>query len=153
MKYISHRGNINGPFNELENNPDYIDEALKLGYDVELDIWYLGDKLYLGHDEPTYEITFHWLQERVTNLWVHCKNIESVEFLRQFDWVHYFWHQNDDITLTSFNFLWTYPGKQLMNSSICVMPENNNEIITQDIYGICSDYIKKYKNEKNNIPM
>ena len=38
MKYISHRGNINGKDLMLENSPKYIDRALKLGYDVEIDI-------------------------------------------------------------------------------------------------------------------
>jgi len=46
---ISHRGNIDGK-TLLENQPSYIDDAIDLGYDVEIDIWYIGDKLYLGHD-------------------------------------------------------------------------------------------------------
>ena len=36
----------------MENNPEYIQNALDLGYDVEVDVW--GTKYgawYLGHDE------------------------------------------------------------------------------------------------------
>ena len=32
MIYISHRGNIDGKKPHLENNPNYIDDAIFLGY-------------------------------------------------------------------------------------------------------------------------
>ena len=43
MKLISHRGNLEGRKPELENNPEYIDEALSKGYDVEIDVWWSGN--------------------------------------------------------------------------------------------------------------
>ena len=52
MILISHRGNILGRKKQLENNPNYIDNALKLGYDVEVDVWSIDKQFYLGHDEP-----------------------------------------------------------------------------------------------------
>jgi hypothetical protein len=61
MKLIAHRGNINGPNKEKENNPDYIFTALKLGYDAEIDIWYINNKWYLGHDNPVFEIKYNFL--------------------------------------------------------------------------------------------
>ena len=59
---------------------------------------------------------------------------------------HYFWHQEDDYTITSRGFIWTYPGKKLFPNSICVLPEHANY---KDINckGICSDFIDKYKND------
>ena len=50
MVLISHRGNINGPILEMENKPDYIDKAINLGYEVEIDVWYENDKLWLEDD-------------------------------------------------------------------------------------------------------
>ena len=50
MLLISHRGNINGKFESYENEPNYIDKALSLGYDVEVDVWFVDDNFYLGHD-------------------------------------------------------------------------------------------------------
>jgi hypothetical protein len=50
MILISHRGNINGSIKSLENNPIYLDSAIKNGYDVELDIWYINNELWTGHD-------------------------------------------------------------------------------------------------------
>ena len=37
MKIISHRGNLNGPSKELENNVSQIEQCLQMGYDVEID--------------------------------------------------------------------------------------------------------------------
>ena len=72
MILISHRGNINGPNPEMENNPEYIQKALDLGYDVEVDVW--GTKYgawYLGHDGPEYLIDAKFLRQK--GLWCHAK--------------------------------------------------------------------------------
>jgi len=153
MKLISHRGNLDGKNPEMENKPEYIMDALNLDYDVEIDIWFIDNIWYLGHDEPTYKIDFYEFIYNVKNLWLHCKNIESFNELvtlsksLKINWINYFWHQNDDYTLTSNGYIWTYPGKQLMKNSISVLPEKN-DLVLKDIehcYGVCSDYIKKYK--------
>ena len=148
MKLISHRGNINGPNKERENSPEYIEESIDLGYNVEVDLWYDKGKFFLGHDEPQYEIPFEWLEQWCHRLWIHCKNIYTAQILKDYNHIHYFWHQEDDITLTSFNYLWTYPGKELWADSICVMPEINKQEIPNYIYGICSDYISNYTHLK-----
>ena len=62
MILISHRGNLNGK-SDRENSPDYIDEALDQDFDVEVDVWYVSGKWYLGHDEPTYEIELDYLKD------------------------------------------------------------------------------------------
>jgi hypothetical protein len=151
MKYISHRGNINGRIEESENRPDFIDDALKLGFDVEVDVWCVNDRLYLGHDNPENLVGVSWILERSKNLWVHCKNLESVVFLQSLgnDNIHYFWHQEDCITLTSKNYIWAFPGKQPIKNSIAVMPEINNDDVSNCI-GICSDKIGDYKLKINN---
>ena len=143
MILISHRGNIDGRIPEYENNPNYIEAALNLGYDVEIDLWFIDGKTYLGHDEPQYEIDDDWLGERIDKIWVHCKNIESLNWIRSTN-LHYFWHETDTVTLTSKNYVWAYPGKQPIVGSIAVMPEleNDNVLLCK---GICSDYIKRYK--------
>jgi hypothetical protein len=143
MILISHRGNINGPIPEVENNPEYIDNAIRLGYDVEIDMWWINGRIYLGHDKPQYEVSDEWLGERIDKLWVHCKNIESLNWIKSTS-LHYFWHENDTVTLTSKNYIWAYPGKQPIIGSIAVMPELYNDDTLKCI-GICSDYIQNYK--------
>ena len=145
MRLISHRGNINGRIRELENLPDYIDAAINLGYDVEVDLWLKGEKIYLGHDGPDHSIDMAWLTQRSKNLWVHCKNTEAMSFLSKIGSdLNYFWHQEDTLTLTSKRYIWVYPGKQPIENSISVMPEIKNDDTSLCI-GICSDYILKYR--------
>ena len=146
MIYISHRGNVDGKKPHLENKPEYIDEAISLGYDVEIDVWCIGGVLMLGHDEPQYRITKNWLKKRYDNVWVHCKNIEALELFNALRSYHYFWHEEDTLTLTSKGVVWAYPGKQPIKGSIAVMPERSNDDVSICI-GICSDVIKKYKDE------
>ena len=112
MILISHRGNTNGKFESYENEPMYIDKAISQGFDVEIDIWLIDGILFLGHDKPQYGINYSWLKERKTKLWVHCKNIAALEMLDEKLEIHYFWHQDDIVTLTSQGTIWAYPGKQ-----------------------------------------
>ena len=143
MKLIAHRGNINGKIESLENNPNYIDSAISDGYDVEIDVWLIDGNLFLGHDNPQYEVDDRWLEERINNLWVHCKNIDLLNWVRSTS-LHYFWHESDTITLTSKNYIWAYPGKQPIKGSIAVLPERDNDNVLL-CKGICSDYIKRYE--------
>jgi hypothetical protein len=142
---ISHRGNINGRLESYENEPNYIDLAISKGYDVEVDVRVIEGTFYLGHDEPQYGVTLDWLYERRNKLWIHCKNIEAVEWFNNLlGTYHYFWHQEDTVTLTSKNIIWAYPGEQPIKNSIAVMPELYNDDVTQCL-GVCSDYIQNYK--------
>jgi hypothetical protein len=141
MILISHRGNTTGRMESWENEPTYIDLAISKGYDAEVDVWYVDDILYLGHDKPQYGVDFRWFRDRITKLWIHCKNIEALIFFKTIQYeFNYFWHETDTVTLTSLNFVWAYPGKQPIEKSIAVMPEINNDDLTVCI-GICSDNI------------
>ena len=147
MKLISHRGNITGKTESWENEPTYIDKAILEGYDVEVDVWYKDETLWLGHDKPDYEVDFKWFKERISKLWVHCKNVESLLYFKECGYnVNYFWHEEDTLTLTSLNYIWVYPGKQPIKNSIAVMPELFNDDVS-NVIGICSDKILKYKND------
>lgn len=142
---ISHRGNIDGKNELLENNPDYIDSAIYKGFDVEIDVWVdRSSKIFLGHDKPQYEIDVSWLEERKNKLWIHCKNINAVVFFNNIKDFHHFWHQNDDVTLTSKSYIWAYPGKQPIRNSIAVMPEIFEDN-TSDCLGVCTDFPIRYK--------
>ena len=76
MILISHRGNIDGKIPEYENNPNYIEAALGLGYDVEVDVWFVDGKFMLGHDEPQYETDYKFLMNE--KLWCHAKHLDSL---------------------------------------------------------------------------
>ena len=145
MKLISHRGNLLGPNPEQENQPEYIAEALKQGYDVEIDVWFKDDKFMLGHDEPQYEFPFELIDQHYPKLWIHCKNIDALSKLNELDpngsKVNYFWHENDLGVLTSKSYIWS---TNLINNGILVMPELFDKQPIETTMGICSDYIKNY---------
>jgi len=140
MKIISHRGFINGTDKNLENNPEQILNLVNKGIDVEIDIRIHNNKFYLGHDEPMYEVTRDFIENE--KLWCHAKTFSALQFLSKIN-CHYFWHQNDDYTLTSRGFIWVYPGKPILENSICVTPENF-DLDYSKCFGICTDHVKKY---------
>lgn len=144
MFYISHRGNLDGPNKEKENHPDYILKALKSGFHVEIDVWMIDNKFYLGHDDPQYETDLKFI--RTPYLWLHAKNIEALAAFVD-NWIYNcFWHETDTATLTSQGYIWTYPGKTLASKrAIAVLPETVPDWDLTNAQGICSDYIKDYR--------
>ena len=144
MKLISHRGNIDGRNIEKENTLPYIKSALNHGYDVEIDVWCIDNKWYLGHDEPHEKINFDFLT--YDGLWLHAKNGDALYYLLQDRSCNVFWHTDEDWILTSKKYIWTYPGKFLYPNSICVLPEIGYDGNLKDCYGICSDFIYTYEN-------
>jgi hypothetical protein len=144
MILISHRGNLSGPQPKQENSIDYIDKALSLGFNVEIDFWVDNKNFFLGHDFPEHKIKLSFLEQWHKKLWVHCKNLEALSFLNGNKLINYFWHEKDAATLTSHNYIWAYPGCQPIKKSIAVMPELHNENTSQCL-GLCSDYIQNFK--------
>ncbi len=152
MKLISHRGNTSGPNPLMENNPEYIDEAIDSGFDVEIDLRYhiLTQSLWLGHDEPQYKIDWWWLAKRNKQLWIHCKNIDTLDYMStNTSGFNYFWHENDTYTLTSQKIIWSNVNTPSTLNSVVLMPEwsdsNFSRLKVKNCYGICSDYISKLK--------
>lgn len=150
MKLIAHRANLNGPNPLEENSPDQIQRCIESGVDVEIDVRYdpKTNSLWLGHDEPQYMVTWWWLAGRAEHLWIHCKDLITLhQFATETGGYNYFWHQEDDFTLTSKNYIWTYPGKPYTNRSVIVMPEwmdtNWDSLRVTNCYAICTDYVEK----------
>ena len=137
MKLIAHRGNIKGRNKKEENNPDYIRTAIKKGFDAEIDVWF-HDGLYSGHDEAVYDLDLDFLLEFHKSLWIHCKNIESLEFLTSIPQLNVFWHQTDSYTLTSHGYIWTYPHTRVCRKSVIVCTDSRFARY-QNCYGICCD--------------
>lgn len=142
--YISHRGNVDGKIKNIENSPDYVQRALSLGYEVEIDVWFVDGSFYLGHDEPLYLVQESFLENE--NFWCHAKNEEAFNKMMVNSNIHCFWHQTDDYTLTSKGIPWVFPGKKVTDKSIWVLPEiTSYKSILINCLGICSDYISIYR--------
>ena len=144
MILIAHRGNTKGRRPKRENSPSYVLEALSVGYHAEVDIWHQDDEFFLGHDSPEHKTSVKFLRNE--KLWCHCKDVATLHAAIK-NGLHCFFHQTDDVVLTSKGHMWTYPGKDLANGAICVMPERATytEEDLSRCMAICSDYVERYK--------
>ncbi len=144
-RLIAHRGNTQGPNPAEENKPEYLQKALDQGFQVETDVWYKDGDYYLGHDEPQYKTTIKFLEN--DHIWKHCKTVETLaKLLDEDDGLGVcgdsFFHQNDDVTLTSFDSLWTYPDKPTFGSNaVAVLPTNPHKMMRDnpELSGLCLD--------------
>ena len=123
---------------DFENSPDFIDNAIHSKYHVEIDLRTKNGKLFLGHDEPQYQIDISWLKSRSNYLWIHGKDRESFETCLENN-LHTFWHDK--------KYVWAYPGKVAAGKfCILVMPERVwpiEEIQKMTCAGFCSDIIEQ----------
>ena len=142
MKVISHRGNLHGSIPERENTIEYILNALAF-FDVEIDVRIKSNELYLGHDEPQQKLELDFLLAHKNQLWIHCKDIESLSFLTKFN-LNYFGHQNDEFVLTSKGFIFTSPNSKQSHNSVTVMPELSDNKNNLSKFAVLTDYPFKY---------
>lgn len=141
---ISHRGNLFGVDPDKENHPEQIDLVLRRGFDCEIDVRCHEGNLYLGHDEPTHLIDANWLQRRYDHLWVHAKDREALFTLQQISGLNYFWHQEDEYTMTSKGWIWCYPGYPGLSGIKTIglffdPPSDDSQFVGFD--GVCSNHV------------
>lgn len=157
MKIISHRGNLNGPIKKTENTIESITYALNLKFDVEIDVWYINNNLYLGHDINNlilYDNIETYLLNNASNLWIHCKNGEALIYLLDFKELNIFGHNNDDFVLTSKKYIFCKPGVPTNKKFIIVMPELTPIYTKEELnncYGILTDYPVNIKEKNYNL--
>lgn len=143
-RIISHRGNLSGPDTEGENYPSFIKHVLELDFDCEIDVWKIANTFYLGHDKPQYEVPASFFPN--SKLLIHCKNVEALNYFKTCaSCLEYFWHNQDDYTITSQKRIIVYPGKCPIDNCIIMKPEHgcSNLQIGQNV--ICTDYPFKYQ--------
>lgn len=156
MKIISHRGNIKSVNSKMENHPDYIDQAISYGVDVEIDLRIKNGRLFLGHDYAQYEVDDNWFLDRVDQLWVHCKDIHSSFYLiNNLPSMKFFCHTSDSFVLTNNNKIWLHDLSMSINDNV-IIPllsesdlEKNKKLIRLP-YAICTDYVNKLESMFEN---
>lgn len=141
MTIIAHRGNINGPNPETENKEETISSAIACGFDCEIDVWRIDEQLWLGHDGPEYKTSIAFLTRYHDVLWVHCKNLDALIYLK--DRFNCFFHDKDTYTLTSKGYIWGNIGSRMTPQTIQVMPEKSNTF-AKECLGVCTDYPFRY---------
>jgi hypothetical protein len=158
MYYISYRGLVNGQNEQTENTPDQIGKALGMGFGVMIDVWRENNKLYLGSNVPTIEVSATYIQGR--RFWINARNSDMYNWLQSQSSSLYPNYFQVILPLqpsytTSSGYLWTYgetPASPTL--SIMVIPESYDSAcfscVNLRAYGICSTlcpYIKRIRNE------
>jgi len=138
MNFIAHRGNTLGPQPTFENTEDYLQDAIDKGYHVEVDIQLWNGALYYGHDEPNKHINEKFIQR--WEVICHAKTFETMGPLLDLG-CHTFFHQEDDITLTSRGKIWCFPGNFPIHPDAIWLDLHNKPLpdVIPNIWGICGD--------------
>ena len=138
VKFIAHRGNVDGANLVYENDDAYLKHAYSIGYDVECDLIAHRGILYYGHDEPQTPADLTFLQRM--GVWCHAKNTEALLQLLKMR-TNCFWHETDKLTITTSGYLWCYPNT-FVNHVKAVWLDLGDAVIPDTvpkIYGICGD--------------
>lgn len=154
MNIISHRGNINGKIVDKENSPNYIDAAIRSGYQVEVDVRFAYGCFWLGHDTRQYKITKSWIIKRCNDIWYHCKNLDAAIELKKMNAnIKYFCHAKDSYVITSTFHFWVHDLKLKLNND-CIIPLLSKKSVLnyqeQNVYAVCTDYADLYTSKLNN---
>ena len=149
MIFYAHRGNTRGP-SMFENEPYYLTRAINEGFAPEVDVWCVKGDLWFGHDWPDHRVTQEWMQDFGEYCIFHCKNWQAMLAMQQAK-QHYFWHQDDEYTLTSEGLVWVYPDRPFQpdkNYIACQPGYIDLPAEWYDIGGICSDYVYTLRMKK-----
>ena len=153
MKIIAHRCNLNGP-SPAENTIDAMMKCFERGFMVEIDIRLIDGKLYLGHDGPQEEVELQFLLKHGKKIFIHCKNIEALLYLKAYNnTLNVFGLSRDPFVLTSGGDVFCAVGI-VGEGCVCVMPELHIPGFSDEDFNkfkyILPDYPHGYNNENYN---
>jgi hypothetical protein len=142
MRLYSHRGNLSGK-SRFENEPLFLEDAIAAGFFVEVDLWKMDGKYFLGHDGPEHPVELgRFDREEVI---FHLKNAHVPPLTK----ADAFAIDNDRYVLTLRGRLWTNYGQPANDLSIMCAPDlvgverpldDFLREIGPDAYGICTDH-------------
>ena len=151
MLYISYRGIFDGNNFQDANTPKQIGQALSAGFKCMIDVWRQDDKLYLGNDTPTIEVTANYLKGN--KFYINAKNSDMVAWLESqsaTDYPNWFYFVPDaiypPIYVTASNGKLITPGTvPIDTNSIMFLPEITDtamfSMVNVKSYGIISSYL------------
>ena len=153
MIYISYQGIYDGQNYEYANTPNQIGKAFGFGVSVMADVWKVGDKFYLGSEQPLTEVTSKYLQG---NRWyLNARNTEMQNWLptqnpKLYPNWFYFPTMPPPAYVTASNGKLITPGTvPINNNSIVFLPEINDRGLFSTVklkcFGICSTYLNFIK--------
>lgn len=148
MLYISYRGIYDGTNYEDANTPAQIGKAFTYGASVMADVWRQDNKLYLGNEQPTTEVTEKYLQGK--RWWLNARNTEMQTWLASQastlypNWFYFTSAYEQYVTASNGKTI--VPGTvPLNNNSVVFLPEIEDKGLFSTVklscFGICSTYL------------
>lgn len=154
---------MNGPNPAHENQPAYIDNAIRNGCQVVVDVWpapagphpITNNKqiVFLGSDYPQYDVPVAYLIERRANLFCRVRSLPLLTWLMEMD-LHVLFDTVGCYTFTNKGVILAHPGYPITNRTVCMHPERVNKHYTdtelRSCMGIWTDYVLMYKQWLNS---
>lgn len=140
---ISHLGNIDGRQPEKENTLPYIQQALKEGWHVCVDVAFRNGGFLFPSASGNYVAPPALLSKQ--RVWCRAHDPETMDALCNIN-AHCFLVSQNFISLTSSLFLWTLPGHALADRAIAVYPElaEPDWLANFEPAGLCSNEPARY---------
>jgi hypothetical protein len=147
MLYISYRGIYDGDNWQYANTPSQLGKALGSGFSCMIDVWKVGDKFYLGSEQPLTEVTAKYLQGN--RWWLNARNAEMQAWLPTQNpklypnYFHFITPTPPPPSVTASNGKTIVPGTvPIDNNSVVFLPEIDDMSLLSTVklkcYGICS---------------
>jgi hypothetical protein len=135
MRIISHRANLNGPSEDYSEFK--ILRALRMGFDIEIDVRGESNKLWVGHDRHEFLLSKNITSnEMLSRVWYHAKDLAAVELLP--DNALAFAHADDDFTIVAGDkkIIWLHPRlNPRLDELIATAAITPNRTIVLDVQG------------------
>jgi hypothetical protein len=159
MLLISYRGIFDGNNFEDANTPNQLAKARGYGFPCMIDLWKVGDKFYLGDDQPLTEVPFTYFQGN--KWWINARNTEVQEWLSSQplklypNWFFFTTPTPPPPFVIASNGKLITPGTvPINNNSVIFLPEIDDKGLFSTVnlkcFGICSVYltfIQRMRNE------
>lgn len=139
---ISYLGNISGRDEQRENTTDYIQAALKQGYNASCEVLVQHGAFFLLTANGLQRLPYAMLSN--PKMWFGALNAPTLDALCAAS-AHAF-PCGAALALTTVGYLWCQPGVQLTPRSIAVLPEEApaDWLSAEEPAGLCSAVISRY---------
>jgi hypothetical protein len=140
---ISHLGNIDGRNPDKENNPVYVEKALKAGWHVCVNVFFVNGGFILPHAGGNSPMPPSFFSK--PRVWARAFNTDTADALCNIN-AHSIMFTGEFPALTSAQFIWTPPPHTLTARAIAYLPEieDNGWLDLAEPAGLCSNEPASY---------
>ncbi len=131
MLIISHRGNLNGPEGSGDCDRDRVLLALRLGFDVEIDVRCHQRECWVGHDEPLYRLS-ELVVPISARIWFHAKDLESFRQVVSHGRMAFAHAVDAFVPVVNTDAIWVHPNQ---NENVLFQETKVDDLVLLDVAG------------------